>query len=148
MTIGYLVGVLSLDFIDSEAKIVDFPERNDIHKVWYNVDANEIYIGNDRPLTGDWDCAWDDDAPPLYTCDPEKNINCKERNKPGWCGSECYMTIHKEFAKDDNIRKELDISSNADPGYTAMEMVEQRNSKRCVLKIFDSLYHYIRGVFH
>lgn len=125
MTIGYLVGVLSLDFIDSEAKIVDFPERNDIHKVWYNVDANEIYIGNDHPSTGDWDCIWDDDAPSLYICDPEKNINCKGRNKPDWCGSECYMTIHKEFAKDDNIRKELDISSSADPGYTAMEMVEQ-----------------------
>ena len=40
------------------------------------------------------------DNKPTYICDPEKNINCKGRNKPDWCGSECYMTIHKEFAKD------------------------------------------------
>lgn len=48
----------------------------------------------------------------------------------------------------DNIRKELDISSGADPGNTSMEMVEQRNNQRGILKIFDSLYHCIRAVFH
>ena len=40
-----------------------------------------------------------------------------------------FIGCHKRFqgkARDyDNIRKELDISSSADPGYTAMEMVEQ-----------------------
>lgn len=48
-------------------------------------------------------------------------------NVDGW-----YLLDSKEVrrrwqkgTKNDHIRKELDISSSADPGYTSMEMVEQ-----------------------
>lgn len=37
----------------------------------------------------------------IYTCDPEKNVDCRARNEKGWCGVECKHTFHKEFAKEE-----------------------------------------------
>ena len=56
MTVNDLVGVLCLDFVDENAKIVN--ERGtEIHNVYYDVEKNEITISNPG-VAGD--CIWDD----------------------------------------------------------------------------------------
>ncbi len=35
----------------------------------------------------------------LYYCDPNKNVNCKNRFKEGWCGVDCKCTVHRNFSK-------------------------------------------------
>lgn len=35
-----------------------------------------------------------------YICEPQKNVNCRGRFEEGWCGVECKLTLHEEFAKD------------------------------------------------
>ena len=72
------------------------------------------------------------DTPKIYLCDPDKNVDCKGRHENGWCGTECYMTTHEEFAKNDSNGKAFVVSNVISISDPALEVGERGDSEGSV----------------
>ena len=35
----------------------------------------------------------------VFVCDPDKNIECRNRGRIDWCGLECFCTQNADYAK-------------------------------------------------
>ena len=120
MTVKELVDFLSLDIVDPESKIsIDGNDELTPMQIYYNSKLKIVSFttGCDDLNNGDCDLVWDDEASPVYKCDPDKNVDCKGRFKKDWCGVECKYTIHKEFEKTSSKR------------YPWGELIEEDDSK-------------------